>query len=790
MSSLLADFILEARELLEDTNANLLALEKDPDNAEIVNTSFRAMHTLKGDSGLVGLPEITRLLHAAEDVLDGIRQNTLAFRADIADALLQVADCVTGWLDHLEDTERLPAGATEEAAPLIARLHGFLSREPDTESSPGKTVSVSAVPSCAWLDQVTAEIRDALLGEMAETGKTLLAVSYQPDEGCFFRGEDPFFLAQQIEETRWQAVSTTEELPALDGFDPFHCLLSFRALAFASREGVEDLFRYVLPQVQIMEIGREALAGPSAAQSLPISLALTPSALIERGLGIESQEALTELLRQMEVGLGTPGDPALLAGRVRSTAAILRNCAAHLRENALLQPIEDALEDALKTETVAPLLGLVSGLLTELDRSEPLRVSDIAPDGIGTQAVPEEAGPDRQKAGVKHVLKVDQARIDGLMNLIAEMVVAKNSLPYLAERAAAVYGVRDLSREIKEHYSVINRITQEMQDAIMEVRMLPVSHALQRFPRLVRDTARKLNKNVELVLEGEETEVDKNIVEALGDPLMHIIRNSLDHGIEMLQERLAVGKPAHGTIRIKASQDNGRALIEIRDDGGGIDPERVKRKALERGLIEEEALATLSDHDAVQLVFRAGFSTVEQISDLSGRGVGMDVVRSAVEQVGGSVQLNSQKGKGTQILLSLPMTMTSTRAMVVEADGQSFGVPLDIITETFRVPPASIFRIKHKEVLIRRDRTMPVVRLRTMLGLPPAPDLAEDEEYAVLIARVCGESVALLMDDFADIVEVILKPMEGVMSGSRGLTSTAILGDGTILLMLDLEGLL
>ncbi len=788
MSSLLADFILEARELLEDTNTNLLALEKDPDNAEIVNTSFRAMHTLKGDSGLVGLPEITRLLHAAEDVLDRIRQNTLVFHADIVDALLQVADCVGGWLNHLQDSGHLPDGANAEAAPLIARLHGFLNSEKALGDE--KAVAASVSSSCTWLGKVPLETRSSLLREIAETGKTLIAIAYQPEEDCFFRGEDPFFLMQQIEESRWRFVSPTWDMPDLSSLDPFRCMLAFRALTFAPRETVEDLFRYVLSQVQITDLDSAALAEMPKAAGVPLSFGLTAAALIERGLTLEDQEDLARLLRQLEVSLQTPGAPELLVGRLRSTAAILRNCAAQMREADLLPSIEEALENALQSGDCTPLGELVSGLITELSRDEPLYVSDIAPALLAKKAPPEEDTADRQKGGGIRVLKVDQARIDQLMNLIAEMTVAKNSLPYLSERADVVFGVRDLSREIKEHYSVINRITQEMQDAIMQVRMLPISHALQRFPRLVRDTARKLNKNVELVLEGEETEVDKNIVEALGDPLMHIIRNSLDHGIETLPERQAAGKPAQGTIRIRASQDNGRALIEIRDDGRGIDPERVKQKALERGLMEQEALTALSDHDAVQLVFRAGFSTVDEISDLSGRGVGMDVVRSALEQVGGGIQLNSVKGTGTQILLSLPMTMTSTRAMVVKADGQSFGVPLDIVVETFRVPRESIFRIKHKEVLVRRDRTMPVVRLRTMLNLPPAPEMAADEEYAVLIAHVCGENVALLMDDFADIVEVILKPMEGVMSGSKGLTSTAILGDGTILLMLDLEGLL
>jgi two-component system chemotaxis sensor kinase CheA len=656
-------------------------------------------------------------------------------------------------------------------------------------------VDISVI--CPWLGQVPHSIREALQQELAHRDRPLLAIEYRPDEDCFFRGEDPFFLVKQIEETRWRAIFTDGKLPELSRLDPFRCLLHFRALTFATREQVEHLFRYVLPQVQIVELPADALAPATGAAVGSATRNLSPAALIARGIPVAEQEEVLRLLRQLETSLGISSAPELLAGRLRSTAVILRNCAVRMHEESLEAEIDAALAAALANEAVAPLCSLISGLLSALNREEAIRVSDItledaAPAASQPTKKPsvDDEGTDRQSGGGMRVLKVDQARIDRMMDLIGEMVVAKNSLPYLAERAAASYGVRELSREIKEHYSVIHRITQDMQDAIMEVRMLPVSHVLQRFPRLVRDTARKLNKSVDLVLEGEDTEVDKNIVEALGDPLIHIVRNSLDHGIETPQDRQAAGKPPQGTIRIRASQENGRARIEIRDDGRGIDPAKVKRKAHERGLLSAEALAAISDLDAVQLVFRAGFSTVDAISDLSGRGVGMDVARAAVEQVGGTVQLSSVQGQGTQIVLSLPMTMSSTRAFVVRADEQSFGVPLDIVLETFRAPHTAIFRVKRREVLVRRDRTMPVLRLRELLRLPPAPQRADDEEYAVLIAQLNGGNAAVLVDDFAGIEEVILKQMEGVMAGSRGVASTAILGDGTILLMLDLEELL
>jgi two-component system chemotaxis sensor kinase CheA len=791
MNSLLVEFIAEARELLDDTNVNILALEKQPDDAEIINTSFRAMHTLKGDSGLVGLPEVTHLLHAAEDVLDGVRQKNVVFTRDIIDGLLQVVDCVGGWLDHLDETEKLPVTAAEQSAPLITRLRSFTTGVEIPIAAQAATVRGSDPETCSWLTEVPKDVREELRDKMIKSGRSIFAIAYHPEEDCFFRGDDPFFLLQQVQGTIWRSVFTQDEVPALNDLDPFRCHLSFRAISMTTREDLSELFRYVLSQVQITALTIDSLNTDSPTVDDWSKGLLTPSALIERGLSIEDQAGLRQVLKQLEASLQTPGESELLTSRIKSTSVILQNCVRHLRLSPVSLPIQEATDKALQEGSSAPLVEQVSGLLTMLNRDEPLRISDIAPEMSGSPVAPPNEALVRQKSNEIRVLKVDQARIDKLMNLIGEMVVAKNSLPYLSERALVVFGARDLSREIKEHYSVINRITQDLQDAMMEVRMLPVSHVLQRFHRLVRDMAKKLDKDIELVLEGEETELDKNIVEALGDPLMHIVRNSLDHGIETTKDRVAAGKPAKGTIRIKASQENGRALIVVSDDGKGIDPERVKHKAFERKLISsEEEMNALSEADAVQLVFRAGFSTVDTVTDLSGRGVGMDVVRTAVEHVGGTVQLKSAMGKGTQVLLSLPMTMTSTRAMIVKAENQDFGVPLEIIVETFRVAAESIFRIKHKEVLVRRDCTMPVIRLRTILNLEPKENETVDCEYAILIARIFNENVALLVDDFADIVEVIEKPMEGVISGTKAFTSMAILGNGTILLMLNLEGLI
>jgi two-component system chemotaxis sensor kinase CheA len=405
--------------------------------------------------------------------------------------------------------------------------------------------------------------------------------------------------------------------------------------------------------------------------------------------------------------------------------------------------------------------------------------SDLLP--AGAIRVADEASGDRPQ----RVLKVGQEKIDRLMDLIGEMVVAKNSLPYLANRAEAVFGQRELAREIKAQYAVINRIAEDMQHAIMQVRMLPVGTVFQRFGRLVRDISKKLGKDVQLVIEGEETEADKNVIEALADPLIHLVRNSLDHGMCMPDVRVKAGKPMQGTIKIIARQEGDRVLIEISDDGPGVDPVRVRDKAVERGLISADRATTLSDDDAVQLVFLPGFSTAAAITDLSGRGVGMDVVRNAVERLNGSVELSSRFGEGTTVRLSLPLSMAVSNVMVVESAGRRFGVPMDMINETVRVHADDIHHFKQSRTTVLRGRVVPLRAMNDLLAIDAPPILNSDGEFAVLVVRWASGPVGLLVDQFHGASDIILKPLEGVLAGLTGFAGTALMGDGSVLMVLN-----
>jgi two-component system chemotaxis sensor kinase CheA len=329
-----------------------------------------------------------------------------------------------------------------------------------------------------------------------------------------------------------------------------------------------------------------------------------------------------------------------------------------------------------------------------------------------------------------------------------------------------------------------------MQHAIMQVRMLPVGTVFQRFGRLVRDISKKLGKDVQLVIEGEDTEADKNVIESLADPLIHILRNSLDHGIELPAVRLAAGKPARGTLRVAARQEGDLVVLDISDDGAGVDTARVRAKAVERGLIAPERASAMTEHEAVQLIFLPGFSTADTISDLSGRGVGMDVVRTAVARINGTVELSSVRGQGTRLRLALPLSMAVTNVMMIESDGRRFGVPMDLIVETVRVPAEDIHRFKQAQTVVLRGRIVPLRPLNELLALEAPARLNADGEHAVLVVRHGSESVGLLVDDFHGTSDIILKPLEGVLGGITGFAGTALMGDGSVLMILNPKELL
>jgi two-component system chemotaxis sensor kinase CheA len=750
---LLEQFIGESRELLVEAQEDLLALERAPDDMARIHRLFRSIHTVKGSSCLFEIPPITRVLHAGEDLFQAVREHGLALTPEMVDAALGALDLAARWIDELERNAGLPAAAAGLAADAATRLRAYLAPAAPNAAA---TAVPQAEPPPALADGFDA----ATLAQLGRHPGALHLITYRPAESCFFRGEDPLYLALQTPGLAALSCAWAAPCAPLHSFDPYHCNLVFMLISEATLPAINEHLRYVAQDSTVSPLPPGSFATATAARQMP-----------------EVTHALlrfsADMLRQPAPAAEQPGRLAsarLVAANALGTAG-MADAALALAEAATAAALADAIEAILAGRTPNP------------GSAEPVPTQETPP----PEATPAEAPPPEAMAGRK-MLRVDQEKIDMLMTLVGELVVAKNSLPYLARRADEQYGARQLGREIKDEYGVIDRIAQELQGAVMAVRMMPVGQVFQRFPRLVRDLARKLGKQVELVITGEETEADKNVIESLFDPLLHMVRNSLDHGIEPPAEREARGKPRTATLTLAARQDGDQAVVEIIDDGRGIDPEAIKRKAYARGLIDEARLHAMTDQEAAMLIFAAGFSTAERVSDVSGRGVGMDVVRAAVEKAGGAIALSSALHRGTTLRLSLPLSMAVTRVMTVRLGDRLFGIPMDAVLETVKLPRRAITRIKSAEAFVLRESIVPLRHLNRLLELPEAED--QPDEVAVLVVRVAGQLAGLGISAFGEVMEVILKPLDGALSHITGYCGTCLLGDGKVLLVLDLKGLM
>ncbi len=785
MNPLLARFIPEAQELIQQSAAGILRLEKDPNNEVAINEVFRAVHTLKGSSGLFDAQPLTKMVHAGEDVLSAVRSGALQLSPEIADHILDMLDQAGIWLGGMEKDEALPPAAAEVSHKLANALRSFLPRSSVAVVEP----EVAAENQTGSVDWLTAMRQQpdfaAFAAASAHSSRTVIAVEYRPQEACFYSGEDPVNLMRQIPDLGVLSVSLRTPWPSLDDLDPYRCNLLFRALTVAPREEIIYLFRYVMDQVSITSLPPAALLGDGTASAAPRQSPIPALAL--------------RIAREQLKILAMPGSESEQEKRLASVKSTLSNVLDALHDE---EPARD-FAAACKENMPGSVVAFIENWVNRSERT--VNGAASAPEQRGIPRRPDadanhlppafpEHGLESTKAnGAVHkpqFLKVEQSKLDTLMNLIGELVVSKNSLPFLARRAEELHGSREMAREIKDQYGVIDRLAQEMQGAIMAVRMQPISEAFDRFPRLVRDLARKLSKEIELQMEGEETAADKAIIAALGEPLLHIVRNSIDHGIEMPEERVAAGKSSRAYILLRAYQESDQIVIEVSDDGRGIDPGKIKAAALSKGVITDEQAARLSDQEAINLVFKPGFSTASEVSDLSGRGVGMDVVRSNIEKMGGQVTVSSTVGAGATVCLSLPLSMAVTRVMMVEVGSSLVGIPMDVIVETVRLSPSQIYAIKQSETFILRDTIIPLVRMDRLLGVSGRAGDENELGMAVLVVRVRGALVGLTVDQFRESIDVILKPFGGLLSGLTGYAGTALLGDGRVLLVLNLKEIL
>jgi two-component system, chemotaxis family, sensor kinase CheA len=609
----------------------------------------------------------------------------------------------------------------------------------DADSQPDRSaVSDAARADAAWVAEIVKRHRPA-------AARALTAVRFVPGADSLYQGQDPVARMTSLPGLLALEMSPREPWGALETLDPFRCNLILTALSAAP---AADL--HVHMQGHIGDCG-----------IMPITTGMEESgrALPPHVMGvIQAQQAL----------LGE-GSPRSFAGRVGSAGAVAANALRFCGRTELSERISRATEQSQLALSVQPLQAALAQLLTEETPAEMAAAADSL----------------RAPEIVARTFRIDAEQVDALVRLAGELTVVNNAIGHVAKLARA--SDASLADLLKDRHGALERLVTELRSSVLRMRVRPLRVVLQRFPRLVREMSANLGKSVKLIIEGDETEADKTVVEMLFEPLLHLVRNSIDHGVESASERTATGKTPTALLRIKAERSADQVLIEVSDDGAGIDLPRVRAVAVARGLITEEQLLTLTEAEALDLVFAPGFSTAARVTEISGRGVGMDAVRRAVERVGGHVSIASEAGRGTAVKLSLPFSVMMTHVMTVEAGGQMFGLPLEAIIETTRVPQTAISKVGAAPVVVLRNRALPVIDLASILGMEP---LAGDDGATLVVATANGECGAFQVDRIVERLDLILKPLEGLLAGTPGIMGTTLLGDGRVLLVLDIAEML
>lgn len=739
MNEFIEQFLIEARELVEQGTADLLAAEERPRDAAAIDGAFRAFHTLKGSAGIIDFAAMARALHAAEDALSQVRAGAVPITGALIGQCLACLDQVVHWLDAIEATGEPPEGAERDADAMIALFGTAEAAAPPAATGPAALD--------AWV---------ATLPAAEPAGGARCALAYTPAEDAFFRGEDPLATVQAL--PGLLALDLVLDGATVDPaeIDPFHCRLTLLVLCSEPRSRLEASFAGLSGTVDWRDLSPPAAPGagtPDAAGQLiaaQIALLRGPEDDGSAGRRASALRAALQVLRA--------------SGRDVEAAALERLADA----GAAPQILADALAETLADAHAAP-----------------------SPPVPGTEPVIADVGA--------RSLRVDVERIDALVRLTGEFTVLKTQAAHHARLAAQLAGgeakeiaatelaARELATQLKSHHETLERLVGALQHAVLGIRVLPLRHVFQRLPRLVRDMSDALGKPIRLVIEGEETQADKAIVEALFEPLQHILRNAADHGIEPAGARAAAGKPETGIVAVRARCIGDRLIIEVEDDGAGIDTARLRARAGERGLASPAVLAAMSEEEALDLIFAPGFSTRDAVTGYSGRGVGMDAVRVALARLGGRVRVHSRLGEGTRLALSLPVSVMKTDVLSVESGGQVLGIPLEAVVETARLPRSAISRIGAARVFVWRERTLPLIDLAQAIGLAAAPG-GGGGDARVVITRLNGELGGLEVERLGARMEVMLRPLEGLLAGLP-CHGTTLLGDGRVLIVLDLEAL-
>ncbi|MDG4550856.1 MAG: chemotaxis protein CheA [Candidatus Contendobacter sp.] len=762
--SLISDFVVEAGEHLEEMESMLLRLAEDPANRDLFNAIFRPVHTIKGASQFMGLVRIAALSHKLEDLLDLLRQGKRPSSPGIVETLIVARDHLAMLVADLarSQTEETPVDH------LIARLERIIEGREEVEDVEEPVEPVEPVES-------------ATLG--VETPKPPSTVPPAPEMGTYEEEYDKelfaIFIEQLREKLAFLSAQAQRFATAPDQFEVLEqCLDSIRSLdSSANYMGYQALSLLYEQWCDAILAAQQAVA-----LSQPVSMGFMET-YVERVIQFFPQH----------------GDRLPEGGEPPVARPVARTPAPEIAQDLLPK---ESLEDQAPP---APL------------GKPPVSAVEPAPAQPGPAVVerPEEpaAGPawetegERQKAEpsqeagervLKKSVRVDAHKIDILMNQVGELIVdrsyffqlfneMRNLQQYLKVNAGLdpkdMKLIRAFTYRFGEAIVSLSRTSNELQEGVMKVRMLPIAQLFNRYPRLIHDLTRGTNKQVQLEIRGEETELDRMIIEEISDPLIHLIRNAVDHGFETVAERKRLDKPPTGTLLLEAYHESNHIVIEMTDDGRGMNPELIKSKALEKGLFSREELERMSARELLRLIMTPGFSTAAEVTNTSGRGVGMDVVKKNIEKLNGTIDIESTIGLQTRIRLKIPLTLAIISALMVRVGDNLFTVPLANVEETLRIFAKDITTVEGTEVIHLRGRTTPIFRLSVLFDIPS--NQREAGKFFVVIVNAGLRKLGLVVDELLGQEEVVIKPLVDYLQEKSGLSGATIIGDGRVSLILD-----
>ena len=738
---ILQDFLVEAGEILELLSEQLVELENRPDDMNLLNAIFRGFHTVKGGAGFLQLDALVECCHIAENVFDILRKGARRVDSELMDVVLETLDAVNSMFAEVRERTEV-THATPELLAALARL-----AEPDGAPAPAAPVPVAPVTvevAAPAAPDESADITDSefeqLLDALAQPPVADVELVVPAASASDAITDDEFeSLLDQLHGKGQFAAPESAAVPVA----PITAVAEVSATP--AGEITDDEFEALLDQLH----GKGKFEAPTDTAASPAP-ATASTATPASGENITDDE-FEALLDQLH-GKGKFVEPVAAAPVVAAKPA----AAVVAKPIAASQPVEIVTEPDVDSEP-APV------------RSAPVKAA--ATPVTGDKAAASEA---------ETTVRVDTARLDEIMNMVGELVLVRNRLVRL--------GSNSNDEAMAKAVSNLDVVTADLQTAVMKTRMQPIKKVFGRFPRLVRDLARNLKKEINLELVGEETDLDKNLVEALADPLVHLVRNSVDHGIESPEQREASGKSRGGKIILAAQQEGDHILLSISDDGNGMDPDVLRAKAVEKGVLDKDAADRLSDTECFNLIFAPGFSTKAEITDVSGRGVGMDVVKTKISQLNGIINIYSTKGQGTKIVIKVPLTLAIMPTLMVMLGNQAFAFPLVNVNEIFHLDLSRTNVVDGQEVVIVRDKALPLFYLKRWLVGGAACE--EQGEGHVVILSVGTQRIGFVVDQLVGQEEVVIKPLGKMLQGTPGMSGATITGDGRIALILDVPSML